>query len=143
MRLCPERHVARIPSRCAFWVVQFDQSRLHAVPDDPRYGFGFLLKEFETLPKALVRHLLVHDVTQAAVLIASPDPIVAVHLIEWPVAVENCYSPALTHPEVWRRKLVDLGGIHHLVDSAPLFFPKPPPAALGRGAARFVTDTHR
>src|SRR3990167_2858833 len=105
MRLCPERHVARIPSRCAFWVVQFDQPRLHAVPDDPRHGFGFLLKELETLPKALVRHLLVHDVTQAAVLITSPDPVVAVHVVEWPMAVENCYSPALTHPEVWRRKL--------------------------------------
>src|SRR3989304_1928532 len=128
MRLCPERHVARIPSRCAFWVVQFDQPRLHAVPDDPRHGFGFLLKELETRPKALVRHLLVHDVTQAAVLIASPDPIVAVHLIEWPVAVENCYSPALTHPEVWRRKLVGLGGLHTFFVSAPLFFANTEPS---------------
>src|SRR3990172_6102706 len=67
MRLRPERQVACVPFRCAFWVVQFDQSRLHAVPDDPRYSFGFLLEKLETLTKALVRHLLVHYVTPAAV----------------------------------------------------------------------------
>jgi len=85
----PERHIVPVSGGGLGGVGELDFPGIHRCCDNLGDGGYLVFGQLESLSQTLVRHLFVHHIPQAAMLVARPDTVVSIHVVDSNVRKEH------------------------------------------------------